>query len=59
MDEEVCRENSLKVEDMVCEDVTCVELRYATLNVGATKNVVDFQMDRAGDHNLETVVVYE
>ena len=59
MDEEVARENYRKLEAIVDEEVPCVELLYTTLNVGATKNVVDFQMDRAGYHNLETVVVYE
>ena len=57
--EEVARENYRQLEAIVDEDVPCVELLYTTLNVGATKKVVDFQMDRAGYHNLETVVVYE
>ena len=59
MDEEVARENYRKLEAIVDEDVPCVELLYTTLNVGATKKVVDFQMDRAGYHNLETVIVYK
>ena len=59
MDEEVARENYRKLEAIVDEEVPCVELLYTTLNVGATKKVVDFQMDRAGYHNLETVIVYK
>ncbi len=59
MDEEVARENYRKLEAIVDEEVPCIELLYTTLNVGAGKNVVDFQMDRAGYHNLESVVVYK
>lgn len=59
MDEEVARENYRKLEAIVDEEVPCVELLYTTLNVGASKNVVDFQMDRAGYHNLESVIVYK
>ena len=36
-----------------------MELLYTTLNVGATSKVENFIMDRAGYHNLETVVVYK
>ena len=57
MDEAVAVENYRKLEAIVDEEVPCVELLYTTLNVGATKNVIDFQMDRAGYHNLESVVV--
>ena len=57
MDEAVATENYRNLEAIVDEEVPCVELLYTTLNVGATKNVIDFQMDRAGYHNLESVVV--
>jgi len=59
MDEEVARENYRKLEAIVDEEVPTVELFYTKLNVGASKKCVDFQMDRAGYHNLESVVVYE
>ena len=59
MDVEVAKENYRKLEAILDVDMPTVELLYTKLNVGASKNVVDFQMDRAGYHNLETVVVYK
>ena len=59
MDEEVARENYRKLEAILDEEVPTVELLYTTLNVGATSKVENFIMDRAGYHNLETVVVYK
>lgn len=59
MDEAVAVENYRNLEAILDEEVPTVELFYGKLNVGARTKVVDFVMDRAGYHNLETVVVYK
>ncbi|MEA5059174.1 MAG: ABC transporter substrate-binding protein [Candidatus Pelethousia sp.] len=58
-DEAVATENYRKLEAILDVDMPTIELLYTKLNVGAGKNVVDFVMDRAGYHNLESVVVYK
>jgi peptide/nickel transport system substrate-binding protein len=57
MDAAIAAENYEKLEAIVHEEAPVVELFYTKLNVGASKKVSEFQMDRAGYHNLETVIV--
>lgn len=58
-DEKVATENYRELEKILDEDVPHIELLYTTLNVGARSSVSGFIMDRAGYHNLETVVVHK